>query len=251
MHQATVQPSRPFGVGLFGSKKGAGLDLISPDVVAFLIMNVKLGFRDCGPILYGVDALREELAKISPDQIAQLERTNYRISPDQGLTNSPNEDYGFGGAAKINILGMRKGLYPYMRFVVGRTANILPTEHPIRNLETALRSMKDSVDGAGMHVQSGDILLVNNRRTATHWVKKSVKQVLPNIGKKTEQDLRDKDRTVLRMKFYLTEPLPGIETETDDDHDDHDDIGETQEVVFDQEGLAQDGQNEVKTEYEV
>ena len=221
---ATVHPNRPFGVGLFGEEKGGRLDTVSPDVVAYIMIDKVNLIEDAGPILIHIDDLTEQLRAVAGtnDVVSELQRPEFRIEPDQGLTRSYTQDYGFGGVEKINILGLKDGMHSYMRFIAGRTSHIDTTKHwPTKTLDEALLACESRGRWAnkrfpglqlGINLRRGDVLLVNNRRVATRWKNKCARFESwwsRNVEGEPPaySPLRPRNRSVLRMLFYLTRDI--------------------------------------------
>ena len=206
----TIYPNRPIGASVFGDDKGGGLDVVCPDVVAFLVLDSCLWASALGPFLFSVEQIEKRL---SGEAITFLRENRFRIEPDQTLKQT--KDLGYGGIQKIRILGKKSDATrpdgrKYMRLAQHR---MFDDDNGSGN---ALMKLNDAIthiirdQGSPIDLERGDVLLVNNRRVATSWgdytlIRRPLMGVVP-------RSIAPGDRCIVRMSFYspneITDHLP-------------------------------------------
>lgn len=201
---STLHPHKPFGPSLFGMERAHKLDAISPDLLAFIVMDKADDRKDIGPLIYSID---EVLSKLEPHIKELLMHEHYKFDPDVFVTK--NDKLRFGSIRHINIIGIRgtdeePDGRTYWRYLGGRVTD--DEEHvmgPVKCLEAALLSLGD--EKKCLDIDRGDILLVNNRRAATRWRGASPKKGMFRGAGETR--LQYGDRTINRMSFYSPEEI--------------------------------------------
>lgn len=201
---ATVYPNRMIGPSL-GNRLGERLDMVCPDIVAYILIERNLYLSDLGPKFFKLEDIEKEIGN-RPDGAKILERLRARqfeIRPD--FLRDQSEDLGIGGVTDINLLGPHKGGAPkYMRFDVSRIKHD-PDEEDAGVAELAFKSALQDIakkQRIPLHMQRGDVLLVNNRRVATQWTT-ARRQYSAGYGvHQLDNPLVAGDRVVLRMCFY-------------------------------------------------
>lgn len=203
---ATTYPHKPFGPGLFGDNRAERLDAISPDICAFLFLDVARDVIDPGPVVFCVDEIKSRLSNEYLDEL--LDKT-YRIEPDPAVTRS--SEMGFGGVSKINVIGHREdtnldgpGRW-YFRYIEGQTRDENGRQRALRALDIVLEEIRN--DFVRPKIRLGDVLLVNNRRSATRWSRRANRRhvLLGWFRTGNVNSLRELcvgDRVVGRMSFF-------------------------------------------------
>jgi hypothetical protein len=202
---ATIHPHKPFGPSLFGDN-ARKLDAISPDISAYVVMDKADNRSQIGPVLYCLD---DVLAGLDQEAIKPLMDKTYRITPDVAVTRS--SEVGFGGVTNISVIGRRGSETKpdgrsYFRYVEQRTEDALGRKLPIQRLRVCLADIEKK--RGRVDLERGDVLLINNRRTALRW---SAKALEGGWLSAQETDLGTGDRTILRMSFYSpNEIVPSV-----------------------------------------
>ncbi|MBL9097408.1 MAG: hypothetical protein JNK07_10815 [Alphaproteobacteria bacterium] len=200
---ATVYPYKPIGPSL-ETPLGQRLDMVCPDIVAYILVEKRSwDLVDLGPKLFKLEDIEKEVSALAGGQktLNYLRERHFQIGPD--FLNHQSEDLGLGGVSDINLLGPRSGDEPkYMRFDASRVGH----DEDEEEAAVALQSFKNALIDIGkkqqipMHLERGDVLLVNNRRVATQWL------TTRRQGRVTTHQyptpLTAGDRVVLRMSFF-------------------------------------------------
>jgi hypothetical protein len=208
---ATIHPNKFIGPSL-GTRLGNRLDMVCPDVVAYILIEKRHRWlRDTGPRFFRIAEIENEIVNGSDhrETLKYLRERHFEIEPD--FLEGQSHDLGLGGVSDVNVLGPLSGDEPkYMRFDCARLKHDEDEEHA----GAILLAFRNALQDIGrrqripMDWNRGDVLFVNNRRVATQWL--PIRRERKWFHHETHQrdPLMAGDRVVLRMSFYSPVKIP-------------------------------------------
>jgi hypothetical protein len=221
LRPATIMPHCPYGHSFDGFVAGQRDGTVAPDIVAFIMMDASTSRRDLGPRLYYRTRLAAELG---PDTTSNLAQQDFQIT-----STKPASDASYDAIDGIELFGVSGTGIEFMKFDYARIEPSSRTPHADRARGALMKlrqALDDRSDAHTVDLQPGDVLLVNNWRTATAWDDEGRSHSSSRRRRKREavagrvEHMHVGQRVVFQMNFYLPReqfaPM-GLEYEAPDD----------------------------------